>query len=75
MVVLLYWGGNIRGCYCTRVELHRMGTVLERHCFKDGIVSGWQLIRVAIYSDQIGTVSGWQRIWMILNMALEAKFS
>lgn len=54
--IYIYGGGIIRGCYCIWVELHRMGTVLERHCFKSGIISGWQLIRVAIYSD--GTVSG-----------------
>lgn len=70
--VLLYWGGTIRGCYCI--------WVLERHCFKNGIISGWQLIRVAIYSDgavserhwikkalyRNDAVSSWQSVWMIL---------
>lgn len=90
MVVALYWNFTELGWQYKGVLLYlgrtasygnSIGKALfqKRHCIRMATYSGGNIFRwhcIGNTLDQSGTVSGWQRIWMILYMVgSEAKLN
>lgn len=90
MVVALYWNFTVLRWQYKGVLLYlgrtasyrnsiRKALFQKRHCIRMATYSGGNIFRwhcIGNTLDQSGTVSGWQRIWMILYMVgSEAKLN